>query len=141
MTLNISNRRWKLEIFTPGRWTSPPEASSKNGTVYRIKLPSGPTANSQINNIKQKKRTSGLNPFIALTAEAMIIVESDEVSTIGRLNRAQLMRDLTITQSLSNETVVRDEETEKKNSRTYRPSESMEFLKHPETQFTNTYLN
>ena len=40
------------------------------------------------------------------------VTSSDEVSTIGRLNRLQLMKDLYITPSSSIETVLNDEKIE-----------------------------
>ena len=75
----------------------------------------GSAEKSQINTIKQKRRISRLNPFIALTIEeAIVTVESDEVSTIGRMNHVQLMQDLAITPSSSTETVLNDEIMEEK---------------------------
>ena len=90
------------------------EARPKIGTVFKIKIPTQKLVTSHTNRIKQKKRVKRINPFLALTVEeATITIESDETSTIGRLNRKQVMRDLkAVSPSASTETILRDESTE-----------------------------
>ena len=79
-------------------------------TVYRIEIPGGKII-SQINTTKCKRRISRLNPYIALTPEeALVTLESQNISTVGRMNQVQLLTDLNITPSSSTETILQDEE-------------------------------
>ena len=77
--------------------------------VYRINIPA---TSDNTNNIKQRRRISRLNPYIAITAEEALVMVTDETSTLGRLNRLQVLIDLAITPSASDSTVVTDENTD-----------------------------
>ena len=103
------NKKWKPNIFIPGPWTPPLEATTKD-TIYKIEIPGGKII-SQINLTKCRRRIK-TNPYLALTPEeALFTIESNELSMIGTMNRVQLISDLSITPSSSTETVVQDEPT------------------------------
>ena len=69
--LTTDNKCFRLEIFRPEAWTPPPEA--RPSTIYKIMIPTTSghinSVNSQINKIKQRRRITRLDPYIALTAE------------------------------------------------------------------------
>ena len=110
-TVEVStrNKKWTPNVFKPGPWNPPPEARTR-ATVYRIEIPGGKII-SQINSTKCKRRIFRLNPYIALTQEeALVTLESQNISTVGRMNQVQLLTDLNITPSSSTETILQDEE-------------------------------
>ncbi|MCG8078473.1 MAG: C2H2-type zinc finger protein [Candidatus Thiodiazotropha taylori] len=102
------NPRWKPEIFKPGPWNPPPEARPKSGTVYKIQIPPA-SEQSHINNIKQQRRISRVNPYIPLTVDEALVTTSNDECTLARLNRLQVMKDLEISPSSSTSTITQDE--------------------------------
>lgn len=110
--IKTQNKRWKPEIIKPGPWVPPPEARQRNGTVYKITVRSGPSEESHINKIKQKRRYSRLDPYIPLTIDEAFATLTGETSTIGRLNRLQIEKDLELSPSSSTSTITQDEREE-----------------------------
>ena len=66
----------------------------------------------QINKINKKRRRSRLNPYITLTVDEALMTLTEEQSTIGRLNRLQVIKDLEVSPSSSSSTITQDERTE-----------------------------
>ena len=107
LKLPCQNPNWKPEITKPGPWIPPPEARPKKlSTIYKINIQDN---RSQINKIKERKRTSRLSTYIAITPDEALMTLTEEKSTIGRLLRLQTLQDLSITPSSSTETITQDE--------------------------------
>lgn len=103
------NKKWTPNVFISGPWTPPPEARM-NAKVYRIEIRGGKIL-SQINATRCKRRISRTNPYLALTPEeALVTIESENISTIGRMNKVQFLLDLNISPSSSTETILQDED-------------------------------
>lgn len=107
--LKTKNKRWKPEIVKPGPWVPPPEARQRSGTVYKVTIRTGQTEESHISNINKIRRQSRLNTYIPLTVEEACVTLSDEPSTLGRLNRLQIEKDLELSPSSSSSTITQDE--------------------------------
>ena len=101
--------RTTLDTRNQGTQTMDPPPEARPRTVHRIYIPTPQKETSHINKIKQKRRISRLDPYIAVTLEEALMTITDEESTIGRLNRLQTLEDLEVSPSSSCSTKTQDE--------------------------------